>query len=166
MGYFDRADRPEELSKKKTDFFKDYHTSLAVMINCKAWFHRSHNTTQWMMRSLWGGDSWYERSFRPFLILSIWQTKLVSAYFLKTGILCCQKFAPNSKGCQNVAEQLVTEATHDSKKVFSFTCGWTKLKRGFFLLTPFMCKGEDLDDSNTLRTGRVFYLKAKKKSLF
>ena len=28
-----------------------------------------------------------------------------------------------------------------------------------------MCTGEDLDDSNTLRTGRVFYLKAKKKSL-
>ena len=49
---FDRVDRPEELSKKKADFFKDYHISLAIMINCKACFHRSHNTTQWMMRSL------------------------------------------------------------------------------------------------------------------
>ena len=29
-----------------------------------------------------------------------------------------------------------------------------------------MCTGEDLDDSNTLRTGRLFYLKAKKKYLF
>ena len=49
--FFDRVDRPEELSKKKADFFKDYHISLAIMINCKACFHRSQNTTQWMMLS-------------------------------------------------------------------------------------------------------------------
>ena len=111
-------------------------------------------------------DAWYERSLVLSWSLSIWQTKLVSAYFLKTGILCCQKFATNSKGCQNVAEQLITEATQDSKNLFSFTCGWTKLKGVFFSFnSTFMCTGEDLDDSNTLRTGRVF-LKAKKKSLF
>ena len=48
-------------------------------------------------------------------------------------------------------------------KTFLFYVWVNKTERSFFSFnSTFMCTGEDLDDSNTLRTGRVF-LKAKKK---
>ena len=132
------------------------------MINCKACFHRSHNTTQWMMRSL---QERIHDMKGPFVLSWSYQYGKQIWYqhiFWKRGYCVARNLRQIAKVAKTLPSNLWPRL-HTIAKTFSrLRVGEQNWKEFFFLLTPFMCKGEDLDDSNTLGTGRVFYLKAKK----
>ena len=132
------------------------------MINCKDCFHRSQNTTQWMMRSL---QERIHDMKGPFVLSWSYQYGKQNWYqhiFWKRGYCVARNLRQIAKVAKTLPSNLWPRLHTIAKTCSRLRVGEQNWKEFFFLLTPFMCKGEDLDDSNTLGTGRVFYWKQRK----